>query len=142
MRIRATTLVEQMTDDEAELGDAVPSDVDDELCSPRKTTCVLVLVLLDEAPGHGYDLMARFASLEVGELSPARVYRALRWLESAGLLEQDWEVSPSGPARRIYRVGPEGRRALRACAPRLRAAAGSLEPPIARFLLERLPGRT
>jgi DNA-binding PadR family transcriptional regulator len=40
------------------------------------------------------------------------IYRHLRGLEADGLVQSEWQTEGSGPARRIYRLTPEGNEAL------------------------------
>ena len=75
-------------------------------------TCLLLLV--DEAPGHGYSLLDRLAefgfpaeSLNVGTL-----YRTLRRLEDEGLVSSDWEEGGQGPRRRVYTMTEKGGESL------------------------------
>jgi len=74
-----------------------------------------ILTVLADGSLHGYRLMERLANLQVlrGERpDPAGVYRILRSLEASGFVSGEWDLSRPGPARRIYRVTPEGRRCL------------------------------
>ncbi len=74
-----------------------------------------ILTVLADGSLHGYRLMERLANLQVlrGERpDPASVYRILRSLEASGFVSGEWDLSRPGPARRIYRVTPEGRRCL------------------------------
>ena len=71
-----------------------------------------ILLLLHEAPAHGHGLLKRLLAFGV-ELSDAgRVYRALRSMEQEGLVRPQWETKSRGPARRVYELTAEGRRAL------------------------------
>lgn len=74
-----------------------------------------VLLGLLREPQSGYDLKVFFdRSLSYfwpAELS--QIYRILKRLEGEGLLKSRAEPSPKGPARRIYRLTPAGRRELR-----------------------------
>ena len=69
-----------------------------------------LLVLLDQAPAHGYallDNLDRFG-LGPGQKDPSLVYRALRDMEANGLVVSEWDDDSLGPQRRVYRITPEG----------------------------------
>lgn len=73
-----------------------------------------LLVLLDRAPAHGYALLEgldRFG-LGPGQKDPSLVYRALRDMESEGLVVSEWDDDSLGPQRRVYRITHEGHRHL------------------------------
>ena len=73
-----------------------------------------LLSLLVDGAGHGYDLvhaLERFG-LDPALLDSGLVYRSLRHMEEAGWLCSQWDTTGSGPARRVYTIIPEGRRAL------------------------------
>ncbi len=82
-----------------------------------------VLVLLKQHPSHGYALLAPIQELgvEVGDLS--RLYRALRNLETEGIVASSWDTTARGrgPARRIYSITRTGHRHLRQRIKALRA---------------------
>ena len=71
-----------------------------------------LLLLLAEAPTHGYELVAQLAELGMTNIDSSAVYRALRGLNDDGLVESAWEHSEHGPARRTYRVTGTGEDAL------------------------------
>lgn len=111
---------------------------EDELSSPRKILRACLLLLLEERPGHGYDLLTRLEPLGFERSNPGRVYRALRWLENAGFVRPNWETTGVGPARRVYELSPAGRHALELAAPVLRRQAKSLDEKLGRYVLGRL----
>ncbi len=84
--------------------------VEEELRHPRGHLKLAVLLLLAERKDHGYDLVARLKPFGYENDDPARTYRALHWLEHAGLVVPQWETSGAGPARRVYEITAEGRR--------------------------------
>jgi len=69
---------------------------------PRNFLRPCVLLLLREAPAHGYDLLERLRAFGFTGSDPGGLYRALRGLEQDGLVRSAWEASESGPDRRIY----------------------------------------
>lgn len=68
----------------------------------------VLLLLLHERPGHGYDLISRLSALGVADVDPGQIYRTLRGLERERSLVSVWVTSASGPARRRYELTAEG----------------------------------
>ena len=63
-----------------------------------------VLVLLARGIGHGYALVARLNALGAApnEVDASALYRTLRDLEMAGLVQSHWTSPDSGASRREY----------------------------------------
>ncbi len=74
----------------------------------------VVMLLLAEQPMHGYELMGRLKDFGIGQggMDPSLLYRLLRILERAGLAESSLDDSGSGPARKVYKLTPEGMEVL------------------------------
>jgi PadR family transcriptional regulator AphA len=71
----------------------------------------VLLGLLMSGPRHGYDLYQEL-SRELGrvwDLGLSNLYAQLKQLEEAGLVEAQTEPQPGRPARKVYRLMPEGR---------------------------------
>ena len=66
-----------------------------------------LLLLLQEQPDYGYDLVARLRSLGVEDDS-GTVYRTLRALERDGAVVSRWKAPVAGPARRMYEITASG----------------------------------
>jgi len=79
---------------------------------PKNFLRPCLLLLLREHPAHGYELLERLRPLGFTRDDPGRLYRALRGLESEGLVHSAWEASASGPDRRIYELTRPGMEAL------------------------------
>lgn len=79
---------------------------------PKNILRAWLLLLLSEAPAHGYDLVERLDALGVGR-DAGSLYRALRGLEHEGLVSSAWEASLIGPDRRRYVVTDTGKARLR-----------------------------
>ncbi|MEA2717182.1 MAG: PadR family transcriptional regulator, regulatory protein PadR [Actinomycetota bacterium] len=71
----------------------------------------LLLELLAEQDGHGYELADRLSRLGV-ETGLTSLYRTLRLMDRAGEVRSAWAVS-SGPARRVYTATDAGLARLR-----------------------------
>jgi DNA-binding PadR family transcriptional regulator len=112
---------------------AAPTDVDEvgrQLRHPKGDLKACLLVLIARTPAHGYELVDSLRAFGYTEESPARVYRALRWLEESGLLQPSWEISGTGPARRVYAVTEKGQGMVERCVDSLRARTKALETQI------------
>ena len=74
----------------------------------------LLLAVLADAPGHGYDLSRRLARRSGGELDvpEGSLYPALHRLERGGLVKSSWDDG-AGRRRRVYRLTPKGRRRVK-----------------------------
>ncbi|MGQ9834310.1 MAG: PadR family transcriptional regulator [Candidatus Villigracilaceae bacterium] len=73
-----------------------------------------LLVLLHREPGYGYSLMdgLKEFGFQTEEMDISILYRALRDLESAGLVISSWGEESLGPQRRVYTITPQGEAAL------------------------------
>jgi PadR family transcriptional regulator, regulatory protein PadR len=71
----------------------------------------LLLAVLAEAPGHGYELSQRVKKRSGGELEvhEGSLYPALHRLERGGLIESSWSTR-DGRRRRVYSLTSSGRR--------------------------------
>lgn len=68
----------------------------------------MVLVVLQEEPSYGYEIMERIRDFGFEEINSGTVYRALRQMEREGLCTSEWETSEEGPGRRVYSVTNAG----------------------------------
>ena len=73
-----------------------------------------LLLGLKIKPSYGYELINNIHEFGFvrGQAPPGMIYRHLRGLETDGLVKSQWQTEGSGPARRIYRITPEGDEAL------------------------------
>ena len=71
----------------------------------------LLLAVLAESPGHGYELSQRLKQRSGGELEvhEGSLYPALHRLERGGLVESSWSTR-DGRRRRVYSLTSSGRR--------------------------------
>ena len=105
---------------------------------PRNFLQPCLLLLLREQDDHGYGLVARLRPLHDGDGDAGGVYRALRAMERHGLVLSEWQASDVGPARRTYRITPQGRASLDAQALELANVHMALHVFMDRY--EHLPG--
>jgi DNA-binding PadR family transcriptional regulator len=86
----------------------------------RFTEPVLLLILQD-APAHGYELAERLGAwLPSERIDLGNLYRLLRAMEHEGLVESEWRHDLPGRTKRTYALAPEGTRLLDAWATSLR----------------------
>jgi PadR family transcriptional regulator PadR len=80
----------------------------------RRHAIPAVLVLLNSASTHGYDLRARLRDLlpQADLPDASSLYRLLRMIEAEGAVESTWDVPEAGAARRIYTLTDVGREQL------------------------------
>jgi PadR family transcriptional regulator PadR len=91
-----------------------------------------ILLLLDERPSHGYELLERLhAGSPDTPADTALLYRSLRQMETDGLVRSGWETGGSGPPRRLYEMTSEGVGCLHAWASNLRRTRERLDEFIA-----------
>ena len=100
---------------------------------PKNFARPCLLLLLSEAPAHGYELIERMRpfGFEVGD--PASVYKTLRQMERDGIVASRWELPDRGPARRVYALTSDGRDLLDAWAHTLERNRTVLDTFLARF---------
>jgi DNA-binding PadR family transcriptional regulator len=75
----------------------------------------LLLAVLAEAPGHGYELSRRLTGRSGGEfdVNEGSLYPALHRLERGGHLRSSW-ADVAGRRRRVYAITAAGAKALAA----------------------------
>jgi PadR family transcriptional regulator PadR len=75
---------------------------------------VVILEILGRGACHGYAIAREIErqSDQVLQLREGSLYPALRVLENDGLIEGEWEIQSSGPARKNYRLTAAGQAEL------------------------------
>ena len=75
---------------------------------------LLILTALSESPAHGYALARRIEQCSENALKmrEGSLYPALRQMEQNGQIAGEWQVQPSGPARKIYTLTAQGQKEL------------------------------
>jgi PadR family transcriptional regulator PadR len=73
-----------------------------------------LLVMLHQGEAHGYSLLSGLEEFGFNpdRFDPSLVYRALRDMESDGLVSSEWGDESLGPQRRVYRITEEGEQNL------------------------------
>ena len=83
---------------------------------PKNFARPCLLLLLGEAPAHGYELIEQLRPFGCEINDPAAIYKSLRQMEEEGLVTSTWQTSPRGPARRVYSLTTDGQDQLDAWA--------------------------
>lgn len=74
----------------------------------KGTLDVALLAIIGQEPNYGHGLYAELVDAGLPGLADASVYGALRRLEQEGLLASELVASEAGPARKYYRLTPDG----------------------------------
>lgn len=73
----------------------------------------VLLLQLHQGANHGYELVNALAPFGLGDVASGPVYRTLREMEAAGLVQSEWDTASSGgPARRVYFLTEAGHQYL------------------------------
>jgi poly-beta-hydroxybutyrate-responsive repressor len=67
-----------------------------------------LLAMLKDWSAYGYELAQQLDQAGFGNYNKGTVYRALRQMESGGLVSSIWQTSSAGPARRMYSTTEAG----------------------------------
>jgi PadR family transcriptional regulator PadR len=73
-----------------------------------------LLAMLAEQPAHGYELVQRVGEVGFPSVGYGTVYPLLTRMRRLGLVAQEVQDSPHGPARKVYAVTDAGRERLAA----------------------------
>jgi poly-beta-hydroxybutyrate-responsive repressor len=75
---------------------------------------VVLLLLKKKGRSYGYDLSGDLQghALTDAEIERAALYRTLRQLEMNRNVASEWETDGGGPARRVYKLTPQGEQHL------------------------------
>ncbi len=89
--------------------------------------CLLFILTKDDI--HGYSLLDQLQEFgfDRQQLDPSLVYRALRNMAEAGLVDSQWDDDSQGPRRRMYRILPEGEAHLAAWIDDLRRTRAEID---------------
>jgi len=71
-----------------------------------------LLALIDQEPSYGYDMARTLAERGLSLVSEGTIYPLLSRLQRRGLVEGYLVASPEGPARKYYRITPDGEATL------------------------------
>ncbi|MEO6121379.1 MAG: helix-turn-helix transcriptional regulator [Acidimicrobiales bacterium] len=100
---------------------------------PRRFPLAAFLLLLAEAPAHGYELVSRLHELGPVGVDLATHYRLLRAMEADSLVSSTWGPSAAGPHRRTYFLAPAGVALLHTWADLLRESHAAVDEYLDRY---------
>jgi len=86
-----------------------------------------ILLLLQEHPAHGYEILERLSSFGFDSGDSGWLYRTLRAYEREAVVVSTWQISASGPPRRVYSLTGDGYALLDAWASSLRASKRGID---------------
>jgi len=86
-------------------------------CSERRVPRQLqpfILLVLKGKDSYGYELIEKISEFRFHDSPPdaGAVYRNLRNMEKEGWVKSKWNTKGTGPAKRIYRITPQGEEIL------------------------------
>lgn len=99
---------------------------------------MVLLHLLAEQESYGYEVAQRLQAAGFADVLEGTVYPALTRLEREGRLATRLVPSPSGPARKYYRLTAVGHEALKSAAAAWARHVASVEAVLARPLPARI----
>lgn len=78
---------------------------------PKGDVPALVLAVLAEGGRHGYAIAREVERLSDNalQLKEGSLYPSLRVLEQDEMIVGEWQIQPSGPARKVYTLTEKGR---------------------------------
>ena len=88
----------------------------DQMRKGTTTVAILKLLVDEEEPLHGYEIIRRLEARSRGTFSfkEGLIYPRLHRMEQEGLLESRWLGQPGTRRRKVYTVTERGRRQLEA----------------------------
>lgn len=86
----------------------------DQIRKGTTTTAILKLLVDEEEPLHGYEIIRRLEARSAGyfRFKEGLIYPSLHRMERDGLLESRWLGEPGTRRRKVYTVTDKGRRQL------------------------------
>jgi len=86
----------------------------DQMRKGTTTVAILKLLVDEQEPLHGYEIIRRLEARSEGYFSfkEGLIYPSLHRMEQNGLLESQWLGEPGTRRRKVYRVTDRGRRQL------------------------------
>lgn len=99
---------------------------------PKNFLRPCLLLLLKEAPAHGYDLLEKLTSFGMAR-DPGGLYRTLRALEHEGLVRSRWQPALHGRERRSYQLTHHGEEWLHSWASALEESRGLIDRYLDRY---------
>ncbi|MEV4417993.1 PadR family transcriptional regulator [Catellatospora sp. NPDC049609] len=86
-----------------------------------------VLGLLAQRESYGYELIQSLSAAGLGTIQGGTLYPVLLRLQRSGQVAAYWREGAAGPARKYYRITPEGGQTLRRAAADWQSFAGGVD---------------
>ena len=88
-----------------------------------------ILLVLKGKESYGYELIEKVSEFRFHDSPPdaGAVYRNLRTMEKEGWVKSKWDTKGAGPAKRIYRITPQGEEILHGWAVTVRKRKEALD---------------
>jgi len=101
-------------------------------CSEQRVPRLLhpfILLALKGKKSYGYELIEKISEFRFHDSPPdvGAVYKNLRNMEKEGWVKSQWDTKGAGPAKRIYRITPQGEEILHGWAITLRKRREALD---------------
>lgn len=101
-------------------------------CSERRVPRLLqpfILLALKEKESYGYELVEKINGFGFHSSPPdvGAIYRQLRSMETDGWVKSKWDTKGVGPAKRVYRIIPQGEEILHGWAVTVRKRKEALD---------------
>ena len=101
-------------------------------CSEKRVPRQLqpfILLVLKGKDSYGYELIEKISEFRFHDSPPdvGAVYRNLRAMEKERWVKSKWDTKGAGPAKRIYRITPQGEEILHGWAITLRKRREALD---------------
>jgi PadR family transcriptional regulator, regulatory protein PadR len=110
----------------------VTSDRNECGCSEKRVPRQLlpfILLVLKGKDSYGYELIEKISEFRFHDSPPdvGAVYKNLRAMEKEGWVKSKWDTKGNGPAKRTYRITPQGEEILHGWAITLRKRREALD---------------
>jgi PadR family transcriptional regulator PadR len=89
-----------------------PADAERQTQLLRGALDMCLLALLASEPSHGYELVRRVEAAGFAGVGYGTIYPLLTRMRRLGLVADEMQASPSGPARKVYALTDAGRSRL------------------------------
>lgn len=101
-------------------------------CSEHRVPRLLqpfILLILKGKESYGYELIEKISEFRFHNSPPdaGAIYRNLRNMEKEGWVKSKWDTKGAGPAKRIYRITPQGEDILHGWAVTIRKRKEALD---------------
>ena len=101
-------------------------------CSERRVPRLLqplILLVLKGNDSYGYELIEKISEFRFHDTPPdvGAIYRNLRGMEKEGWVKSKWDTRGNGPAKRTYRITPQGEEILHGWAVTVRKRKEALD---------------